>query len=705
MMLRISGKAIHAIVFLLALTGAEAQPPPPRDLHQMLTSTGYRHALRNPLLAYKRAPKNRRPKAYRRLLQKLEQVDPAVGAALKQAGLDAKSLTQGRSLSVHLRQLETFLSGARQADNLSLNHITRVHYNAKNQRWGFLGRRLRLSAGKRRYKKRCVELLARFRDSRLLDGAQLDALRGLLDRRLETAVAETKGKRFPEKVDLKPGSKRWWRWMGRFSQVASLPYSKIDLLVDGPQWRKQTHQMVSEAQGFLHIAAWIWKYDEAGSSLADEVIARKLSMSVEGFRKLHRNRSVQEIRDLRLTEEISLQRKISTNDAGALVKTYDEAQKRQLVEKYLDPLEVRVLLGSLVQMFESVGTRQRKELLQDLERVGARVITDNRVFSKKFPFVSPQHMWAMVPHAKMVISGNKALTGGMNIGNEYMQKTNEPLVWHDAAVRVEGEIVSDLNRSFVRHWNRATKKRGIAELPIDEWRHSGQDTGAFYYPKPVSGDSVGKAMLVGTDDLVTSAQTRYSHRTALMTALATAQKGFRMVVPYLSSPVLVKQLVRTAERFKREGKDPAKIQVTITGQTDAPMTGAMFTNHFLYAMDQAGITVRQWSPGTPESTKRRRRIGERKKKRYTKEAIHHAKIWVVDDKVAYLGSANATVRSLVQDWEVGLMSDDPAFVKKVVGQIFSRDAEYARPVQFLPRWKRAIGYGLSMLFGPVLRLL
>jgi phosphatidylserine/phosphatidylglycerophosphate/cardiolipin synthase-like enzyme len=175
-------------------------------------------------------------------------------------------------------------------------------------------------------------------------------------------------------------------------------------------------------------------------------------------------------------------------------------------------------------------------------------------------------------------------------------------------------------------------------------------------------------------------------------ALASANRSFQMVVPFFNSPLLVKHLIRTARRFKKEGRDPSKIRIVITGNATQPGTSDFFTNHYAFLLQREGISVEAWKPSRP---------GEK----YSETAVHHAKSWIVDNKIAYLGSANANVRSLVQDWEVGVLTDEKSFVKDVSKKIFDADRKYCEPVMIRPAWQRRIGHAINILMGPVLRFL
>ncbi len=563
--------------------------------------------------------------------------------------------------SKRLVRLERSLE--RHVDYLALRHVFLPHYQSKNVRWGFLRRSRRVKRGLKQAEARMDRIMTQLVSQGRLSGKVAGRISTDLGARLQEHYLQTKsktllgrfpllqGKRFPSKIPSKTGSRQWWKWLKRATHIVARPYSKIKLLIDGPAWRTANKKLIRNSRGFLHIASWGWHNDEQGRWFAHQIIARKLGMSPRRLARQLKQRSLTEIRDHELAQRLVEAKKITSKEATFRLSLMTELRKRRLVNKLIDPLEVRVLLGNFIQRFQMRLDQWRKTgtwsdtIMPDLKRVGVEVMLDNRLFERDG--VRLENAYAVVPHAKLTISGDHALTGGMNIGDSYLHPKHKDMDWHDAAVRVQGEIVQDLNESFISHWNRAAKRR-LAKRKIDRERRS-EGGGSFYFPNRNRGQE-GEAMLVGTRDKSQIKKPTYSYRTSLMMALAGAQESFTMVTPYLTSPLLVKQLVSTAERFRAEGRDPSKIQVTITGKTDTPLTGRFVTGHFLHLLQSAGIDVRLWTPN-PTATP------------YKEEAIHHAKAWIADRKVAYLGSANGTVRSLVQDWEIGLLIKDPSFIK------------------------------------------
>lgn len=660
--------------------------------------------------------RNKQHQKYKKWVSRLESKDPQFAMALERTGLAASHIDTETRLSSHLKQLRVLTRVWRHVERDGLKEIIGTHYLRKNERWkeatdlvrGFFS-----SAGSaldpatpaavRPGVERALASLSRglksLRRAGVSEKATI-AVERLARKKLASYARETRN-RFPRSFPHAPGSGQWWKSLSRYAQVRSQSYDRFKPIVDGPQWRKETSRFIARSKDFLHISSFHWHYDRSGYWLARQIYARKLGIDPKVLEKRLKTESLTQIRDSWIVERLAAKTGRKPEDVRQSVKNAEEHWKRAQVAWLADsPIEVRVLLPSLIQGVERAkqlvrgitkpGERAKSDLLADLESVGVDVIRHHKVLQPQFPYLHLHNLGAVVPHAKMMVSRDEAMVGGLNIGNDYMQKRRKGLVWHDMAVRLRGKAVHDLNWSFVRHWNVARKEEVLPGGTIDTERKK-KESGSFYFPD-FNRRSRGRAVVVGTNALSSSDKARYTHRTALMLALASAKKNFRMVVPYLTSPVVVDQLIRTARRFKENGVDPGKIEIMLTGYNDHLSTSTAVTADLLYRLQQAGIKVLLWKPEGA------------KKSEYKRKALHHAKAFTVDNAVAYIGSANAMVRSLVQDWEVGVMTDRKDVVKHVNRVLFDRDLQHCVPFVPPTAWKRKLGGAVNTLLGPILRV-
>ena len=119
-----------------------------------------------------------------------------------------------------------------------------------------------------------------------------------------------------------------------------------------------------------------------------------------------------------------------------------------LAEKVRQGVEVRVLYDWV----GSIGYGKRQ--LKALRRAGAGVSADAAKWTK----LNYRN------HRKIaVIDGRVAYTGGMNMGQEYIDGKPRYESWRDTHVRFGGPLVADLQRLFAIRWLRATRKSVFSE--------------------------------------------------------------------------------------------------------------------------------------------------------------------------------------------------------------------------------------------------
>lgn len=608
--------------------------------------------------------------------QKRLQGSPRAFRALTPALLVALALSAGTASAG--RAPRTIAKQQRLGRKLARTHIVEPRLRAQNERWGWLTHRKA---------RRTARADAHRAIDRSIDQAQSD---GSVDRHAAVKMKrsmrrEVDGASLEQVMAADPqlatGRRGWWTMLKRVTGAEKKPFSRLELLVDGPAFRDATHDLVGRAQGFLHISGLEWQNDAEGHAFAHAIAARKLRMKPARLRRLLQTRTLAEVRDLRLSEVMAA--------PLAAVQALPEIERRALVNQLLDPLEVRVLLSGMFQVKDNRG-RPKPEHLIGLETVGGQVLFEHMPIQRRFPFFLPQNLYARVTHGKMVVSGDEAIAGGQNFGFKYMQpRRTGPLVWHDASAEIQGKVVHDYTRSFIAHWNATARAKGKESLVVDEQLARPASREKFYYPRP-RGPPRGKAVIAGTDERIGTGKATFTYRTALRLALAGARESVFLTNPYFTSPWVANEIAATARRFQREGRDPSRIVLLLTKAADETLASSLLTNHYVHRLKKLGVTVVEFAPDAADGD-------------YIDGAINHAKAWVVDGKVAYLGSANLTVRSLTQDWEMGVVTDDPAFVGDVQRRLLETDRTRSRPAGSLWAPFRYLGYGLSLFFGPLLR--
>ena len=233
-------------------------------------------------------------------------------------------------------------------------------------------------------------------------------------------------------------------------------------------------------------------------------------------------------------------------------------------------------------------------------------------------------------HRKLLaVDGEYASTGGVCISDGWLVTSPETgLPYRDTAVGVRGPAVSDVERAFAGLWRVAG-----GSLPEEE------------RPDPESMPRVGEeaARVV--------VQEPRRMRTLRMLQLLTAGVQRRLWITdayFLSMAILTQSLMSVA----RDGVD---VRVLVPATNDLPWIGALSRTGYRQFLE-SGIRIFEY--GGP---------------------MIHAKTLVADGWWSKVGSTNLNVASLVANWEIDLVAEDPGFATQMEA-LFEEDLSNAREV-------------------------
>lgn len=127
-------------------------------------------------------------------------------------------------------------------------------------------------------------------------------------------------------------------------------------------------------------------------------------------------------------------------------------------QRFADALRAAVRRGVHVNLlYDFVGCRETPAaFFQALRAGGVHTVAYHR-----YRFWRPR-FWQLLRrnHRKtLVVDGRVAITGGVNISDEWMAKADGGGGWSDAAIQVQGPAVATLEAIFLRTWNRRARKR------------------------------------------------------------------------------------------------------------------------------------------------------------------------------------------------------------------------------------------------------
>ncbi|MBR2664494.1 MAG: cardiolipin synthase [Clostridia bacterium] len=264
-----------------------------------------------------------------------------------------------------------------------------------------------------------------------------------------------------------------------------------------------------------------------------------------------------------------------------------------LVEKAAAGVDVRVMYDGMCEM--STLPTNYCELL---EQKGIKA----KAFSPIRPIVSSHYNYR--DHRKiLVIDGEVAFNGGVNLADEYINRIERFGHWKDTAVMLKGDAVRSFTLLFLQMWNNDEQEPEF--LPWTEENASvPENPGGYVIPYgdcPLDGDKVGETVYM---DILNRA-TDYVH----------------IMTPYL---ILDGELETALKYAAERGVD---VKLILPGIPDKKAAYALAKSHYRRLV-ASGVKIYEYTPG-----------------------FVHAKVFVSDDRKAVVGTINLDYRSLYHHFE------------------------------------------------------
>lgn len=233
-------------------------------------------------------------------------------------------------------------------------------------------------------------------------------------------------------------------------------------------------------------------------------------------------------------------------------------------------------------------------------------------------------------HRKIVVvDGVIGFTGGMNVGDEYLGKSPVFGYWRDSMLRLEGPATAGLQWTFIEDWNFATTE---------------VLTGSPYFPViPPRGEELVQVVESGPD------QEPNSIREIYFAAILSAKKRVWIATPYFVPDGGMLDAMRLA---RMRGVD---VRLLCLLRPDHRLS--FYASRYYWGDVLAyGARVHQYKRG-----------------------MMHAKVVLVDDDWAMVGSANLDNRSLHLNFEIGCLLYSTTLARELE-QAFLRDLESSIPL-------------------------
>lgn len=297
------------------------------------------------------------------------------------------------------------------------------------------------------------------------------------------------------------GSEQWRRHIERLSGASIRKNNKIKLLIDGKTSFPERIKLINNAKKFICLQSLIFKDDETGKATADALIAAhkrgvEVRVIIDSLGNLDSVKELirgNKIYDYLLSSGIKLQ--LYSNSAvqslREILSIVDENRVLKgllTLRDLLDPKKTLSMFNLLARLARGTLSVGLSELEQEKIRKNLKIILGNNDEAeetvKRLATVSPEnpleaaemlkifhqvsflnHRW----HEKyLIIDGEEAILGGMNIADEYLKGGLETHIlvaghsrkaWRDTDILLQGEGAWDAYECFARNWETVTQEK------------------------------------------------------------------------------------------------------------------------------------------------------------------------------------------------------------------------------------------------------
>lgn len=291
-----------------------------------------------------------------------------------------------------------------------------------------------------------------------------------------------------------------------------------------------------------------------------------------------------------------------------------------LIEKARAGVQVRLLL-------DAIGSNEvNRKFLRPLQEAGGATAWFNPI---RLPRLGPNYVNFRTHRKIVVLDGRIGFIGGINISDSHSSSSNSEDAWRDTHLRIDGEPVQRLQFIFLEDWYFATE-----QTPFEP---------EFFPPFPESPDDFWIQVIASGPD-----SNQYAIAKFFFAAITGAQRQILLTTPYfVPDEALTTALITAALRG-------VNVRILVPKQSDSRLVTAAARSYY-DELANAGIRIDEYGP-----------------------PMLHAKVLVVDERIAAVGSANFDNRSLTLNFEIMAAIYDVEIAQALI-RTFEADLKMARP--------------------------
>lgn len=289
-----------------------------------------------------------------------------------------------------------------------------------------------------------------------------------------------------------------------------------------------------------------------------------------------------------------------------------------LIKKAAEGVDVRV-------MYDDVGTIQNlpEDYKQTLESYGIQV----HIFNKLRPIMLVQ--MNNRDHRKILsIDGKVGYLGGINLGDEYVNKLERFGHWKDSAIKLDGAAVWSLTVMFLQFWNELNGIEEDISVYNPNYRVKAEGYIQPYSDSPTDNEALGENIHLNF--------------------IINAKKYLYIMTPYLIPSHEMKRMI---ELNSKSGVD---VRIIVPHKPDKWYVHAVTKSNYEEFINN-GVRIFEYTPG-----------------------FIHSKNLLADGKVGIVGSANLDFRSYYLNFESGAImyeSDAVLDLEKDFNKTFEESIE------------------------------
>ena len=319
-----------------------------------------------------------------------------------------------------------------------------------------------------------------------------------------------------------------------------------------------------------------------------------------------------------------------------------------LGQKAKEGVEVRAIFDAFGNF--SNNRPLKKKHLKEIRENGIEIVKFDPF---KFPYIN--HAFHRDHRKIVVIDGKVGYTGGMNIADYYINGLPEIGEWRDMHARIEGESVQELQKIFLRMWEKSTGE---------------EINGQIYYPNNEDTLKIYEQENIAIVDRHPTKTSKVMRR-VYAKAIETANNKVQIINPYFTPTNIITKAIKKAL------DKGVKVEIMIPGKSDIKFTpDAAF--YIANKLRKEGADIYIFNGG-----------------------FHHSKIMMIDSLYCTVGSTNLNSRSLRYDYEVNAFIFNQETTNEMT-TLFNKDKENSTLLTrdvYLKRtpWKRFVGWFAHLL--------